>query len=117
MTHFDNHLDLRGNTIFPKLSIARSFIQRSRGLLGLSSLDSQQALWIHRCNSIHTFFMRFAIDAVFVDRQLMVVRIYKNLQPWRVTFPCLSAQSVFEMPTGSVEKHGIKKGDHLHVGP
>lgn len=67
------------------LFTADGLVSRTKGLLGRKSLPLGEGLWIKRCNSIHTLFMRFAIDAVFVDDNLKVVSIYRNLKPWRIT--------------------------------
>lgn len=100
---------------------ATTFWERTRGLLGRDHLPSGQALWIHgtefvACNSIHTLFMRFAIDAVFVDRALVVKKICRDLQPWRMTLPAFGAHSVFELPAGTLKHRPVEVGDQLHVG-
>ena len=94
---------------------AESFRQRLVGLLGHSHLDSDSTLWIARCNSIHTWFMRFAIDVVFVDKQLKIQSIHKNVRPWRMTLPKRSADSVFEFAAGTLEPFDLKQGDQLDV--
>lgn len=95
---------------------AITFYSRAKGLLGYNDLLQQDALWIHRCNSIHTFFMRFSIDVVFVDRQLIVKKVLKNIPPWRYVAPVWGASSVFEMAPGGIDRGQIKKGDQLSVG-
>lgn len=98
------------------LRIADSLITRTKGLLGRPNLPEGEGLWIKRCNSIHTVFMKFPIDAVFVDDDLKVVSVYHALKPWRITRLHLKASSVFELPAGTVEKFGgIKIGDQLLV--
>lgn len=96
--------------------IASSFAARMKGLLGERELAAGRALWIERCNSIHTWFMRFAIDVVFVDRQLIVQKVCRDVGPWRVTFPAWRANSVFEMPAGTLANRLVDVGDQLHVG-
>ncbi|MBQ6341475.1 MAG: DUF192 domain-containing protein [Kiritimatiellae bacterium] len=64
--------------------VARSFGERLRGLIGRRDLPPGRGLLILRCNAIHTFFMRFPIDAVFYDRQDRVVRTVRNIRPWRL---------------------------------
>ena len=100
---------------------ARSFWQRTKGLLGENALPSGSALLIQGsrfipCNSIHTLFMRFPIDVVFVDRKLVVRAIYQDLGPWRLTWPAAGASSVFELPAGTLKKTSVEIGDQLHVG-
>ena len=63
--------------------VARSFGARLKGLIGRRDLPPGRGLLILRCNAIHTFFMRFAIDAVFYDRQNRVVKVVRNVRPWR----------------------------------
>jgi len=63
--------------------VARSFFARARGLIGRRTLAPGEGLLILRCNAIHTFFMRFPIDAVFYDRADAVVKTVRNIRPWR----------------------------------
>ena len=63
--------------------VARSFWARVRGLIGRRGLPPGRGLLILRCNAIHTFFMRFAIDATFYDREDRVVKVVRDIRPWR----------------------------------
>lgn len=103
-------------TLIPNLEVAETMQTRGLGLLGRSSLAEDQALWILRCNSIHTFFMKFAIDCVFVDKNLKVKAIYKDVRPWRLVLPVWGARSVIEMASGVSSKLNISVGDQLNVG-
>jgi uncharacterized membrane protein (UPF0127 family) len=107
--------------IADSVRVADSMFARAKGLLGEKSLPAGQTLWIKPgplapCNSIHTWFMRFAIDAVFVDKQLKVKAVYQNLGPWRMTMPALGADSVFELPAGTLTRTPVAIGDQLYVG-
>jgi uncharacterized protein len=95
---------------------AKSMASRLKGLLGRDSLKSDQTLWLEPCNSIHTFFMKFAIDVVFVDKNLVVRKVVLNLPPWRLLAPVIGAQSVFEFAAGVLDTNKISPGDQLHVG-
>ena len=64
--------------------VARSFMERLKGLIGRRGLPPGRGLLILRCNAIHTFFMRFAIDATFLDRDDNVVKVVRNIRPWRL---------------------------------
>ena len=66
-----------------KADVAASFLQRAKGLIGRSSLPPGEGLLIERCNAIHTFFMKFPIDAIFLDRSGRVVKTVRNIRPWR----------------------------------
>lgn len=95
---------------------ANGLFARMKGLLGRSSLDQNHTLWIANCNSIHTFFMRFSIDVIFVNKHLVVKAVYKNITPGHFIFPIWGASSVFEFSSGSLKDNTIKKGDQLYVG-
>lgn len=66
-----------------RAEVAKSFFQRARGLIGRKSLAPGTGLLILRCNAIHTFFMRFPIDATFLDKNDQVVKVVRNISPWR----------------------------------
>jgi uncharacterized membrane protein (UPF0127 family) len=106
----------KNQVVISEVEIARSFFARGRGLLGRSSLGEFQALWIPRCNSIHTFFMKFSIDCVFVDKNLKVRAIYSDVRPGRILLPVWGAASVFEFAAGMSQKLNISVGDQLYVG-
>ena len=99
------------------IKVAKGFFTRSRGLIGTSCLPAEQGLWLWSCNSIHTFFMKYPIDCIFVDRNLKVKAVFLKVVPWRVILPVWGAKSVFELETGSlsVPEH-IEVGDLLYVG-
>lgn len=67
------------------------------------------------CNGIHTFFMRFPIDAVFMDKKGSVVKIYKNLPPWRVTWNYWKVSQVLELDAGESDRLGLTKSEVLHL--
>ena len=67
-----------------RIKVAKSFFARLRGLIGVKSLAPDEGLLIERCNCIHTFFMRFPIDATFLDGNGNTVKIVRNIKPWRL---------------------------------
>ena len=85
---------------------------RNRGLLGRDGLAEGHALILAPCNSIHTFFMRFAIDVAFVDRDGRVLRTKTSVRPWRLAFT-LRAFAVVELAAGELIRAGIQRGDRL----
>jgi uncharacterized protein len=95
---------------------ARTIFSRMQGLLGRAELSSDVTLWIGSCNSIHTFFMKFTIDAVFVDKNLVVRKVVRRIQPWRLVAPVWGASSVFEFAAGVATPAVVTEGDQLHVG-
>lgn len=102
-------------TLIEKLERATSLYARMKGLLGRNELPSDEALMINHCSSIHTFYMKFAVDVVFVDRKMVVKKIYKNVKPWRLVSPIWGAHSVIEFAGGALEKLNIEIGDQLNV--
>ena len=63
--------------------IAETFVERAKGLIGRRGLASGTGMLITKCNCIHTFFMRFAIDATFLDKSGKVVKVVRGIRPWR----------------------------------
>lgn len=106
----------KNQILAPQLDVAENFMQRLAGLIPKKEITSGEGLWIKKCQSIHTLFMSFAIDCIFVDRDLQVKGLVKDIQPWRMTKFYFSADSVFELAAGSIEKFRVEMGDQLHVG-
>jgi uncharacterized membrane protein (UPF0127 family) len=88
--------------VIPDLEIARSSWSRFVGLMGRRELPAGHALWIEPCNSIHMFFMRFAIDVLFLDREGRVKRVLLKLKPWRVSPIVFGSRTVVELPAGTL---------------
>lgn len=87
---------------------------RKRGLLGRDDLAPGHALLIAPCWSIHTWFMRFPIDAIFVTRNGTVVKAGRAIQPWRMVI-AWGAYATVELPIGSIERSAVKVGDRLEL--
>jgi len=94
------------------VEIADSSAKRRTGLLKHSELKRGEGLWITPCESVHSFFMKFTIDVLYVDREKKVRGMRPNMKPWRVS-ACLTAHSVLELPAGTLDRTGTKKGDQL----
>jgi uncharacterized membrane protein (UPF0127 family) len=92
---------------------ATTFASRFMGLMGRKELPFGEALHIAPCNSIHTFFMKIAIDAVFLDKQLKVVKVCGAMVPWRISSVYFDAHSVLELPAGTTSASGTLEGDQL----
>lgn len=90
---------------------AHRLLARMRGLLGRDGLEAGAALWIWPCNSIHTIGMHFPIDAVFLDGDGCVLRVYSELAPGRVTRIVRGARGVLELEAGAAERSGTQPGD------
>jgi len=83
-----------------------------KGLLGRDRLERGEGLLLRPASSIHTFFMRFPIDAVWLDRELRVVSVTPDVPPWR-TAAQRGARSVLELPAGEAAALGLEPGERL----
>lgn len=92
--------------------VADTGARRLAGLLGRERLDPGEGLWIRPCEAVHTFFMKFAIDLVYLDRHQKVRKVRHAVRPWRLS-ACLIAHSVLELPAGSVGPTGTQPGDQI----
>ena len=89
---------------------------RRKGLLGRECLLPGEGLWIAPCESVHTFFMRFPIDLVYLDRKLQVRKVRHGVGAWRIS-ACFSAHSVLELPAGTAQASRTERGDSVAIGP
>ena len=96
-----------------RIRIADTSLTRLFGLLNRSGLSAGEGLWIQPSSGVHTFFMRFAIDVVGLDKDLRVVKLWANLRPYRVTSIQTRLRSVIELPDGRISASGTKLGDKL----
>lgn len=103
--------------IADRCRLARSFWERGRGLLGCSGLDQGEGLLIYPEWSIHTFFMRFPIDVIFVDADDRVVGLREAMPPNRPFAGVWGARYVIELPPGVLPASGTQVGDQLVVVP
>lgn len=94
---------------------ARSFFTRGRGLMLAPGLDEGEGLLIDPCSSIHTFFMRFPIDVLYVDRSGTIVRADGVMKPWRIGPVFTGSRWVVELPPGTIDATGTQKGDKLDI--
>jgi uncharacterized protein len=99
------------------LLIARTHWSRFRGLMATDSsrFTRGQGLWISPSHGIHTFAMRFPIDAVYLDRERIVIHIEEDLKPWRMAAIRVQAASVLEVPTGIVSESLTVVGDRIDI--
>jgi uncharacterized membrane protein (UPF0127 family) len=103
-----------GSTICESCVVADRMLPRMKGLLGRRELASGEGMLIRPTSSIHTFFMRFPIDAVFLSRDGEVLKVAKNVGAWRARF-CRGAHSVLELPAGEAERRDIASGAQLET--
>jgi uncharacterized membrane protein (UPF0127 family) len=102
----------RDTVLATQASVADTSRARNIGLLRHKSLPDGEGLWIVPCEGVHTFFMKFPIDVVYLDRHKRVVKVRPNLVPWRISL-CLRAHSVLELPAGKAARTETSRGDQL----
>ena len=92
--------------------VADTSAKRRTGLLKHERLEPGEGLWIVPCESVHTFFLKFHIDLVYLDKHHKVRKARSAVRPWRLS-ACLLAHSVLELPAGAVKQSGTQAGDEL----
>jgi len=106
-----------GNKILSKdILIADTLVSRLVGLMFREKLIGADGLLINPCNSIHTFFMRYSLDIVFLNSDNKIVKIIRNIRPWRMTWIYFRAKKTLELPAGKLP-WDLKEGDILGVKP
>ena len=101
-----------GKVVCEKCVVADSPLARMRGLLGRRTLPQGEGVFLRPAASIHTFFMRFPIDAVFVDADGTVVGVEPELRPWRVAGR-KGAKGVLELAAGEAQRRDVVVGGRL----
>jgi uncharacterized membrane protein (UPF0127 family) len=104
----------RATVVCERCAVAHSPLSRLKGLLGRSELPPGEGLLIRPASAVHTWFMRFPIDAVFLDRELRVLALAANLRPWRGAAR-RGASAVLELAAGESSRRGLQLGDRLGV--
>lgn len=102
-----------GKILADRIELADNFFSRTKGLLGKSELCRGEGLHIIPCSSIHSFFMKFAFDAVFINKKNEVVYLIKNMPAWKISKVCFLAHSVVELPSGVIKESETNIGDVL----
>lgn len=106
----------RNTVVAASVEVADSGPKRSKGLLGRKGLDPGSGLWIVPCEAVHTFWMQFPIDLIYLDRDLRIRKLRSNVRPWRLS-GCLTAHSVLELGVGTIQASQVMPGDKLEFSP
>jgi uncharacterized protein len=104
----------RGTVVGDAVFSAETSAARRTGLLKHERLASGEGLWIVPCEAVHTFFMKFALDLIYIDRKRRVKAVVRNVRPWRFSM-CLPAHSVLELPVGTIDRTETQIGDQLEL--
>ncbi len=104
--------DSKGRVLGSRVRVASSLLDRAVGLLATATLSEGEGLWIKPCRSIHTFFMRYPIDTLFLDGQGRVL-VAKTYAPWRMSGWETKADGVLEFPAGTITRTQTQVGDQI----
>lgn len=103
----------RDTVLASRAKLASSFVDRFFGLMGRKRVDDGGGLLLERSSSIHSFFMRFRFDAIFLDRESRVVKVVPSMRQWWVAFGGRGARDTLELPAGIAARTGTVAGDWL----
>lgn len=102
-----------GAVIVSHVNKAHNPFTRLKGLMFKAELPEGHGLWIKPCSSIHSCFMRFEFDAVFLDKEFNVIHCIHSMAPWKASPILWKAHSVVELPAGTLKKHGISESSKV----
>jgi len=102
-------------TLAGALNVADSFFHSLMGLMGKRKLEAGHGLWITPCQSVHTFWMRFPIDVVFLDEHRRVIHLVEDLKPFHISRHLSKARSVIELPVSTIRTTGTQLGDEIQI--
>ena len=105
----------RNTLLVENLEVADNMWTRFLGLMGRPSIPEGYGLWIEPCADIHSCFMRFLFDAVFVDKDGIVLHLVESMPAWRCSKWVKGGRAVLELPAGTIAKTDIQLGDHLAI--
>ncbi len=97
--------------------LADTALRRMKGLLGRDGLAEGSGLVLTPCNSVHTWFMRFAIDVLFLDRAGMVLHAVRSMRPFRLAWGGFRARTTIELPAGTLDAIGVRPGALIRIEP
>jgi len=101
----------KGVVIAQQAKLAVTLPQRIKGLLGKDSLSANEGLILKPCSSIHTFFMRFSIDVLFLDKNMQITRLFQNMPPNRLGSIVWASLMAIELPAGKISQTNTQVGD------
>lgn len=111
-------INISKNTLLAeRAEIADTFLSRLKGLLGKNLLQQGEGLIIKPCTSIHTLFMRFPIDAVFIDSKDRIIKTYHALPAWRFSVILFNSVFCIELPAGALLTSRTEVGDYIQILP
>ncbi len=97
------------------VEIAKNFFSRLRGLMFRQKLETGRGLLLAPCDGVHMFFMRFAIDVVYLDKNFCIKKIVRSLPPWLGVSFCFGAWAALELPAGEAERLNLEVGQKFQT--
>jgi len=107
----------RGVVLAERVAVASSILARLRGLMGTAPLPAQHGMLLRPCRQVHSFFMRYSLDLVFLDGAGRVVRTVEDFRPSRISPFVVAAAAVLELPAGALTDSVAVPGDLLSIEP
>lgn len=104
-----------GKTIVEELHKAQTFWQRFFGLITYKNLSDNEGMILIGCNGIHTLFMRFPIDVIYLNEYYQIIEAYKDVAPWKILAIRKKAKYVIELPAGTLANSRTKKGHRVII--
>jgi uncharacterized protein len=109
--------ETRASVLAVQAPLAATFFSRLTGLLNRKKLLPGEGLILDPSNSIHSFFMRFSFDAVFLDKENTVVGLLRSFKPFRISPIFLSARITLELPVNTIDVSATAIGDRIRIIP
>lgn len=103
----------RGVVLADEVKMADTFVSRFFGLMGRAMLPEGEGVVIVPCSGVHTLFMRFPIDVIYISREGKVVRVDEAMRPWRLGRIVRTSRYVVELPQGTAARAGTRVGDEI----
>ena len=103
-----------GEVLCHKMMVASNILDRMKGLMFSAELPDCDGFLISPCNSIHTFFMRYPLDIIFLDKNFKVIKVLYGLNPWRMSWIYFRSYQVLEMKAGTL-KAKLNQGETLEA--
>lgn len=112
--HMIKNMEIDG-VIFSKVINADSFFKRLKGLMFTKEISRDSSIIIRPCGQIHTFFMNYNIDVLYLNKDNVILDMDENLAPWRIGKRVKGAVSVVELQSGKVKRSNIKVGQAIEI--
>ena len=103
------NLFLNGNSLPVQINVCDTYLSRLRGLMFTKQLDRNKGIYIVPCNGIHMYFMNYAIDVIFIDKDGKVVKTYCNVKQWKLIPYVKRAYGCIEVSVGVIETYSIQE--------